>query len=123
MIKPFHQPDRKVVVYTAKCRDTCEQRTEEIAAAFDAAILARAGPDPKELLIDFFCSCGYCALEIHEPQIISIIPAPSNHGSFLQRNSFLCPLHMPGAPPLFCTLRDCREYEHGCYAIRNFDLR
>lgn len=122
-LKAPRQQDRKVVVYTAKCRNTCGQRIEIISAAFDETIVVWKRHKIEEILDKLFRRHGYILLEICTERTMSIAPAACEHSEIRKRKCDWCPLHMPGAPPLLCTLRDCREYEHGCYAIRNFDLR
>lgn len=48
------RPLWKVMVIRAKCRNTCEQRTEEISVAFDETIMAEEERNIREVLDGLF---------------------------------------------------------------------
>lgn len=114
-----YKAGRTILVYKARCVNICNQRVEEVSAAFDETVLKGTERNIREVLDKLFRSHGYNLLEICEKSTVSVIPSTCGRRDTQKRKSAWCPLHMPGAPPLLCTLRDCGEYERGCYAIRN----
>ena len=113
---------KEVLVFKAKCKRICDQSTEEIAAAFDENVAGNIGGGSNTALTKLLHSYGYELLEAAKPERLVVVLAPKDCEDVPKRGGIWCPLRMPGAPPMLCTLEGCHKYERGCYAIRNIVL-
>ena len=113
---------KEVLVFKVKCKRICDQSTEEIAVAFDESVARDIGGGPNTALTKLLHSCGYELLEAAKPEHLVVVLAPKDCEDVPKRVGICCPLRIPGAPPMLCTLEGCHKYERGCYAIRNIVL-